>query len=119
MAGGVSRTRTADITSTIRLITRHFCNIIIRPPLAMLHEDHCRKPQHDMLKDYGSKEPTVGIETMSRRKRYISRVVLRPAFFFFENGRCMFCPGSGTKRAQAKTQPKPCRRPLTILISTK
>src|SRR5262245_34597748 len=25
--------------------------------------------------------------------------------FFFGNGRCMFCPGSGTKRAQAKTQP--------------
>ena len=42
----------------------------------MLHEDHCRKPQHDMLKDYGSKEPTVGIETMSRRKRYISRVLI-------------------------------------------
>src|SRR5215470_16736183 len=109
MAGGLSSTRTADIPSTTRLITRHFCNVIIKPPLPVLHEDHCRKPQHDMLKDYGSKEPTVGIETMSRRKRYndrrkryISRVVLRPVGFFFDNGRCMFCPGSDTKRAQAK-----------------
>src|SRR5215831_17215661 len=114
MAGGLSSTRTADIPSTTRLITRHFCNIIIRPPLAMLHEDHCRKPQHDMLKDYGSKEPTVGIETMSRRKRYISRVVLRPACFFFRQwkvyvlprfrhktstaARCVRCEGEMNKR---------------------
>src|SRR5262245_850240 len=28
-----------------------------------------------------------------------------PLGFVFDNGRCMFCPGSGTKRAQAKTQP--------------
>src|SRR5262245_14552271 len=26
--------------------------------------------------------------------------ISRPACFFFDNGRCMFCPGSGTKQAQ-------------------
>jgi hypothetical protein len=25
----------------------------------------------------------------------------KPACFFFDNGRCMFCPGSGTERAQS------------------
>jgi hypothetical protein len=28
----------------------------------------------------------------------------KPASFFFDNGRCMFCPGSGTKQAQPRTQ---------------
>src|SRR5262249_17547489 len=114
MAGGLSSTRTADIPSTTRLVTRHFCNVIIKPPLPVLHEDHCRKPHPDMLKDYGYKEPTVGIETMSRRKRYISRVVLRPACFFFRQwkvyvlprfrhktstaARCVRCEGEMNKR---------------------
>src|SRR5262245_24889471 len=76
MAGGLSSTRTADIPSTTRLITRHFCNVIIKPPLPVLHEDHCRKP-HDMLKDYGSKELSIGIETMSRRMppRYAKAII--------------------------------------------
>src|SRR5262249_8073442 len=29
------------------------------------------------------------------------RAISRPARVFFDNGKCMFCPGSGTKRAQA------------------
>src|SRR5215467_14810951 len=103
MAGGLSSTRTADIPSTTRLITRHFCNVIIKPPLPVLHEDHCRKPQHDMLKDYGSKEPTVGIETMSRRKRlhFQSGFETRLLFLSTMEGVCS-APGSGTKQAQPR-----------------
>src|SRR5262245_26232920 len=26
--------------------------------------------------------------------------ISKSAYFFFDNGRCMFCPGSGTKQAQ-------------------
>src|SRR5215813_9278990 len=110
MAGGLSSTRTADIPSTNRLITRHFCNVIIKPPLPVLHEDHCRKPQHDMLKDYGSKEPTVGIEIMSRRKRYISRVVLRPACFFFRQWKVYVLPRFRHKTSTARHEAKGTRR---------
>jgi hypothetical protein len=48
------------------------------------------------------------------------QVFSRPACFFFDNGRCMFCSGSGTKQAQPedtrlKGSPSPCRRLLPIL----
>ena len=32
------------------------------------------------------------------------RDIKMTASFFFDNGMCMFCPGSGTERAQPKTQ---------------
>jgi hypothetical protein len=37
-------------------------------------------------------------------KHFQSNEYFRPASFFFGNGRCMFCPGSGTERAQPRTQ---------------
>jgi hypothetical protein len=49
------------------------------------------------------------------------RAISRPARFFFDNGRCMFCPGSGTERAHPRTQGSALilPAPLRILISQK
>src|SRR5262245_43139368 len=45
------------------------------------------------------------VETDSSFKAHSKQLaVSRPAYFFFDNGRCMFCSGSGTGQAQPKRQ---------------
>jgi hypothetical protein len=58
-----------------------------------------------LIKSQGQSGPEANINKKAQ-------LFLRPAYFFFANGRCMFCPGSGTKQAQpgrGLQSPLPCQ----------
>jgi hypothetical protein len=50
-----------------------------------------------LIKSQGQREPEPNIDKKAQP-------FSRPACFFFVNVRCIFCPGSGTGRAQPSTQ---------------